>query len=82
MNGSPVRGTNGPVRRTNPPVTGTEALLIVENASNCSGTPYGFNCKLSRGAPKKWPNYRTPARVKYLCSCFSLNACTGRLHLA
>ena len=39
-NGSPVRGTNDPVSRTRLPVKGTEALLIVENAFNCNGSPY------------------------------------------
>ena len=48
-----------------PPVTGTEALLIVENAFNCNGSPYGFNCQVSRGAPKIWPKDRTPARVTF-----------------
>ena len=37
------------------PMTGTEALLIVENAFNCNGSPYGFNCRVLRGAPKKRP---------------------------
>ena len=60
----PVTGIDGPVRRTEGPLTGTEALLIVENAFICNSSPYGFNCRGSRGAPKTWPNYRTPARVR------------------
>ena len=47
------------------PITGTEALLIVENAFNCNGSPCGFNCWVCRRAPKKWPKYRTPVRVTY-----------------
>ena len=54
------RKGNGP-----PPVTGTEALLIVKNAFHCNGSPYGFNCRVSRGTPKKWPQYRIPARVRH-----------------
>ena len=45
-----------------PKKTGTEGLLIVENALDCIGFPYGFNRRGSGGAPKKWPKYRTPAR--------------------
>ena len=45
------------------PVTGTEAVLIVTNGFNCNGPPFGFNCRVSRGAPKRRPKYRTPARV-------------------
>ena len=43
----------------------TETLLIAGNAFNCNGFPYGFTCRVSRGAPEKWPKYRTPARVRY-----------------
>ena len=63
------RGTpnDGPARRTDPPpVTGTEGPFnIVENAFNCNGSPYGFNCRGSRGAPKRRPKCRTPARVTF-----------------
>ena len=33
----------------------------------CATPTYGFNCLASRGAPKKWPEYRTPARVTHPC---------------
>ena len=36
---------------------------ITLNPFNCNGSPYDFNCRGSRGAPKKWPNKRTPARA-------------------
>ena len=61
-----ARKGNGALRKENrwprkgngpPPVTGTEGLLIVEDAFNCSGSSYGFNCQVSRGAPKQWPKY-------------------------
>ena len=57
-----------PQGERNPPVTGTEALSIVKSAFNYNGFPYGFNCRVSRGAPKKRPKYRTPARVRYKSS--------------
>ena len=65
-NGSPRKGNQWP-RKGNgppPPLTGTEALFIVGNTFNCNASPYCFNCRVSRGAPKKRPKYRTPARVK------------------
>ena len=37
--------------------------LLIENAFNCSGSPYGFNCRGSRGSPKKWPKPCQP----FLC---------------
>ena len=60
---------NGPVTGTDPPVAGTEALLIVKNAFNCNGSPYGSNCRVSRRAPKKRSKYGTPARVTYTFVC-------------
>ena len=42
------------------------ALLIVENAFNCSGSPYGFDRRGSRGSRKKWPRYRNRARLSYV----------------
>ena len=57
------RKGNGPP----PPVTGTGALLIVENAFDCNGSPYGFNCQGSRGAPKTWPKYHC-GRKRYIIS--------------
>ena len=40
--------------------------------SLCSkGSPCGFNCHGSRGAPKKWPKYRTPTCVRHAVQgCF------------
>ena len=35
----PVRGTEGPVRRTDGP-------SIVEDAFNCNGSPFDFNCRV------------------------------------
>ena len=71
VNRSPRKGTNGHVReRTPPTVTGTEALLIVENAFSCICSPYGFHCQVSLRAPKKWPKYRTPARVRHHGDCW------------
>ena len=57
LHGTPGRGTDGP--------------LIVENAFNCNSSSYGFNCRGSRGAPKKWPKYRTPTCVRHAVQgCF------------
>ena len=39
------------------------ALLIVEHAFRYNGAPYGFNRRASHGAPKRWPKYRTSARI-------------------
>ena len=86
LNGQNVRGFQVrtpifhimPVSRayTDPPVRGTDGPFIVENAFNCRGSPCGFNCHGSRGAPKKWPKYRTPTCVRHAVQgCFW--ACLG-----
>ena len=60
-NGPPCKGNQWPRKGNGPPVTGTKALLIVENAFHCNGSPYGFSCRGSRGAaPKKRPKYTGP----------------------
>ena len=74
MNQWPRKG-----ERTPPPVTGTKALLIVKNAFNCNGSPCGFDCRVSHGAPKIWPKYGTPARVmcyRVFCSDQHWNFCS------
>ena len=48
-----------------PPLTRPETPLIVENAPNCNSSPYGFTCRVSRGAPTKRAKCRTPARVMH-----------------
>ena len=65
-NGCPRKGNRRPRKGNRPPGTGTEALLIVENVFKCIGSSYGFNCRGPRGAPQKWPKYRTPARAVYI----------------
>ena len=51
---------------TEPPVRGTNGHPIVENTLNCKGPPCGFNYDGSRGAPKKWPKYRTPTCIRHV----------------
>ena len=48
-----------------PPVTGTEGPLIAEYALIATVSQYSFSCWVSRGAPKKWLNYRTPTCLRY-----------------
>ena len=47
-------------------MTGTEALLIVENALNCHGSPCGFLVGSCAELPRNGPKKRTPARVRYM----------------
>ena len=57
-------GTDGPVTGTEGPARVRMASSIVENAFNCRESGCGFNCRGSRGSPKKWPKKRTRAQLK------------------
>ena len=62
-----------PVSRAylDPPVRGTDGFLIVKTPL-IAKVPCGFlNCYGLRGAPKIWPNYRTPTCVRHAVQgCF------------
>ena len=52
-NGSPCKGNRWPRQGNGPPQQEPRALLIVEHAFICNGSPYGFDCRGPRGAPKR-----------------------------
>ena len=52
-NGSPRKGNQWPRKGD-------------RTARNRNRPPYGFNCRVSRRAPKKWPKYGTLARVTHI----------------